>query len=98
MQRTGLADVIRKHKAQYLNVTEAFWHGQCAPPERIEAILHEAGVQLRHPALAAYVPATLLALRGASFVSFARFKGPTRLSVANIRPHPARAADGVARS
>ena len=84
LQRTGLADLIRKHKAQYLNVTEAFWDGQCAPRERTEAILHEAGVQLCHPALAAYVPETLLALRGASFVSFARFKRPTHHSVANM--------------
>ena len=84
LRRTGLADVIRQHKAQYLNVTEAFWDGQCAPRERIEAILHEAGVQLHHPALAAYVPEALLALRGSPFISFARFKGPTRLSVANL--------------
>ena len=84
LRRTGLADVIRKHKAQYLNVTEALWDGQCAPRESIEAILREAGVQLHHPALAACVPEALLTHRGAPFISFARFKGPTRLSVANL--------------
>ncbi len=84
LRRTGLAEVIRKHKAQYLNVTEAFWDGRCAPQESIEAILREAGVRLHHPALAAYVPEALLAHRGAPFLSFARFKGPTRLSVANL--------------
>lgn len=84
LRRTGLADVIRQHKAQYLNVTEAFWDGRCAPRERIEAILRAAGVRLHHPALAACVPEALLAHRGAPFISFARFKGPTRLSVANL--------------
>ena len=84
LRRTGLADVIRRHKAQYLNVTEAFWDGQCAPRERIEAILHEAGIRLHHPDLAACVPEALLAHRGAPFISFARFKGPTRLGVANL--------------
>ena len=84
LRRTGLAEVIRKHKAQYLNVTEAFWDGRCAPRESIEAILREAGVRLHHPGLAAYVPEVLLAHRGAPFLSFARFKGPTRLSVANL--------------
>ena len=84
LRRTGLADVIRQHKAQYLNVTEALWDGQCAPRESIEAILQEAGVQLHFPALAACVPKALLAHRGAPFISFARFKGPTRLSVANL--------------
>lgn len=84
LRRTGLADVIRQHKAQYLNVTEAFWDGRCAPRESIEAILREAGVRLHHPDLAACVPEALLAHRGAPFISFARFKGPTRLSVANL--------------
>ncbi len=84
LRRTALADVIRKHKAQYLNVTEAFWDGGCAPRESIEAILRKAGIQLHHPALAAYVPEVLLAHRGAPFISFARFKGPTRLGVANL--------------
>ena len=84
LRRTGLADVIREHKAQYLNVTEAFWDGRCAPQESVEAILRQAGVQLHHPALAACVPEALLAHRGAPFVSLARFKGPTRLSVANL--------------
>ena len=84
LRRTGLAEVIRKHKAQYLNVTEAFWDGRCAPRESIEAILHEAGVRLHHPTLAGYVPEVLLAHRGAPFLSFARFKGSTRLSVANL--------------
>lgn len=67
-----------------MNVTEAFWDGQCAPQETVEAILEEAGVQLHYPTLAAYIPAVLLAHRGAPFISFARFKGPTRLCVANI--------------
>ena len=84
LRRTGLADVIRQHKAQYLNVTEAFWDGRCAPREHIEAILREAGVRLHHPDLAACVPEALLAHLGAPFISFARFKGPTRLSVANL--------------
>lgn len=84
LRRTGLADVMRQHKAQYLNVTEAFWDGRCAPREDVEAILQEAGVRLHHPDLTAYVPEALLAHRGAPFISFARFKGPTRLAVANL--------------
>ena len=84
LRRTGLADVMRQHKAQYLNVTEALWDGRCAPRESIEAILQEAGVRLHHPDLTACVPEALLAHRGAPFISFARFKGPTRLAVANL--------------
>ena len=32
LRRTGLAEVIARHGAQYLNVTEAWWDGACAPP------------------------------------------------------------------
>ena len=32
LRRTGLAEVIARHGAQYLNVTEAWWDGACARP------------------------------------------------------------------
>jgi hypothetical protein len=84
LQRTGLTEVMRKHQARYINVTEAWWDGQCAPQETVKALLAAAGVQLHFPALAAFVPEVLLAHRGAPFLSFARFKGPTRLSLTNL--------------
>jgi len=57
--------VMTRHRAEYVNVTEAYWDGACAPPT-------------------AFVPESLLALRGAPFLSFARFKGPTRLGISNL--------------
>ena len=33
LRRTGLADVIAKHRAQYVNVTECFWDEDCADAE-----------------------------------------------------------------
>jgi len=76
LRRTGLAEIMTRHRAQYVNVTEAYWDGACAPPDE--------SVTLRHPELAAFIPASLLALHGAPFLSFARFKGPTRLSISNL--------------
>jgi sirohydrochlorin ferrochelatase len=29
LRRTGLSDVLARHRAEYLNVTEAFWDGAC---------------------------------------------------------------------
>jgi hypothetical protein len=84
LRRTGIDEVIHKHKAQYLNVTEAFWDGQCAPRQQIEALLAEAGVELSFPELADFVPNVFLAHRGAPFLSFARFKGPQRASLTNL--------------
>jgi hypothetical protein len=95
LRRTGLSDVIARHGAQYINVTEAYWDGTCAPREKVLELLAQAGVTLRFPEMADYVPEVLLEHRGAPFISFARFKGPTRLCISNcfgLLPPPLRAA------
>jgi hypothetical protein len=84
LRRTGLAEVLERHRAQYLNVTEAWWDGACAPAQEVETLLAEHAVTIRHPELAGFVPEALLALRGVPFLSFARFKGPTRLGISNL--------------
>jgi len=66
LRRTGLADVMARHRAQYVNVTEAFWDEE---PET-EAIR--------------FIPDTLLQFRGSPLISFAKFKGPTRLGISNL--------------
>jgi hypothetical protein len=93
LRRTGLAEVMARHGAQYLNVTEAWWDGTCAPAEDVRAALGD--VVLQNPELAEFVPAVLMEQRGAPLISFARFKGPTRLGLANLFgliPHPLRTA------
>jgi sirohydrochlorin ferrochelatase len=93
LRRTGIAEVIARHQAQYVNITEAYWDGECAPREDVLRLLREAGVSLRADDLAGYVPSILLEHRGAPFISFARFKGPTRLGISNcfgLLPPPLR--------
>jgi len=65
LRRTGLADVLARHNAEYLNVTEAWWNEDCPPAEN-------------------FVPQVLLEYQGAPLISFAKFKGPTRLSISNL--------------
>ncbi|MEM9492857.1 MAG: hypothetical protein AAGC55_27155, partial [Myxococcota bacterium] len=83
-QRTGLQQVLDRHGARYINVTEAWWDDDCVPAGDIAAALEAQGIELHHPELLGQVPRALLAHRGAPLISFARFKGPTRLSVANL--------------
>jgi hypothetical protein len=93
LRRTGMAEVIARHGAQYLNVTEAWWDGACAPAEQVRADLGD--VSLENSELAGFVPSDLMELRGMPLISFARFKGPTRLSISNLFgliPHPLRTA------
>jgi hypothetical protein len=93
LRRTGIAEVLARHRAQYVNITEAFWDGACAPRERVVRLLAERGVRLADDELAGFVPQIVLDHPGAAFVSFARFKGPTRLAISNcfgLLPPPLR--------
>ncbi len=74
LRRTGLADVMTKHHAEYVNVTEAYWDGACNQDN---------------------VPEVLLPYAGCPMISFAKFKGPTRLAISNLFgliPDPLRSA------
>ncbi len=77
LRRTGLQDVLAKHRAEYVNVTEEYWDEDepCDP--------------------AAFIPRVLLQHRGTPLISFAKFKGPTRLGISNLFgliPTPLRSA------
>lgn len=77
LRRTGLADVMARHRAQYVNVSEAFWD---------EDYDGDA---------TSFIPKALLEYRGCPLISFAKFKGPTRLGISNLFgliPHPLRDA------
>ena len=95
LRRTGLAEVMARHQAHYVNVTECFWDEDCAPPEQITTLLGEHRVALHHPELLGFVPRLLLDFRSAPMISFAKIKGPTRLAISNLFgliPHPLRTA------
>jgi len=95
LRRTGLAEVMARHKAQYLNVTEAYWDEACSAPEEIHRLLAQHCVSLGCPELAGFVPSALLEFRGCPLISFAKFKGPTRLGISNmfgLIPDPLRSA------
>jgi hypothetical protein len=92
---TGLDQVLRARRASYVNVTEAWWDEQCAPAAAVREVLAERGIELYFEELLGYVPRVLFELRGAPMLSYARFKGPTRLSLSNLfglLPQPLRAA------
>jgi sirohydrochlorin ferrochelatase len=74
LRRTGLVDVLAKHRAEYVNTTEAYWDGACNKDR---------------------VPDVLLPYAGCPMISFAKFKGPTRLGISNLFgliPDPLRSA------
>jgi hypothetical protein len=95
LRRTGLRDVLSKHSAEYVNVTEAFWDQATAAPSAIENHLAARGIKLQHPEMADFIPEVLLPYFGCPMISFAKFKGPTRLAISNLFgliPNPLRSA------
>ena len=92
LARTGLRAVLDRHGAEYVNVSEAWWDGQCAAPEDV---MEKCQIDVRHEELLGFVPRVILDHVGAPFISFARFKGPTRLGISNcfgLLPAPLRTA------
>lgn len=83
LERTGLREVMERHGATYLNVTEASWDGQCADAAEVESRLGDRAHSIRHRELLEFVPQVVLDHPEGTFISFARFKGPTRLSISN---------------
>ena len=74
LRRTGVGDVLARHRAEYVNITEASWDGACNKDN---------------------VPEVLLQYTGCPMISFAKFKGPTRLAISNLFgliPDPLRSA------
>ncbi len=82
--------MIARHGAQYLNVTEARWDGAVGRPRPSGPA---RDVALGDPERPAFFPSALLELLWLPMISFARFKGPTRLGLSNLFgliPHPLR--------
>lgn len=94
-ESTGLQEVIDRHGATILNVTEAAWDGQCASRDRVLDVLETRGVTPTVPELCDAIPAVMLDHLDRPLISFARFKGPTRMSISNcfgLLPGPYRGA------
>ncbi len=85
LQHTGLGEVLDRHGARYLSVTEELWSGRTIPAQEVRAAVRarfgaagglDAGDPLRHPEFYACIPAALLEWRDATFLNFAKLKLP----------------------
>jgi len=101
LQRTGLADVLRAHHAEYINITDEYWKGNCCEPEEIGRELSSRGLAIRFSEFLSYVPRPVHDIRNqATFVSLAKIKVEEEfrsivvsLSLKNLFgliPHPCR--------
>ncbi|MHB8928709.1 MAG: DUF362 domain-containing protein [Bacillota bacterium] len=78
--RTGINEVLKRHDAEYLNVTEEVWAGRAAAPEAVReavAICYGDSRTVVQEELLGVVPQRLFDLRGSVLISFAKLKSGT---------------------
>ena len=98
---TGIGEVLKKHKAEYLNITNEFWGGDCVKPELIRQIVKARGKQVDREELFFFIPEKLYQIKDqATLISLSKIKIEesipiilVSLSVKNLfglLPHPSR--------
>jgi uncharacterized protein (DUF362 family) len=74
LSATGIGDVLKRHKTEYINITNEVWLGNTVNPEKIKAIVELKYEPVNFQELYSYIPQKLFELRGADFISFAKAK------------------------
>ena len=75
LRRTGIGEILEKHHAEYINVTECVWNDDCVPSEIITNELSSIGYALTNPVFASYLPKRMYDLRTkATLISLAKIK------------------------
>lgn len=81
---TGIGEVLARHGAEYVNVTEEVWSGRAAPAAEVAARVEARYGAIDQPELYGVVPQRLFALAGSPMLSLGRFKPPWSLSLKNL--------------
>lgn len=98
LQTTGIGAVLQKHRAEYLNVTNEVWNGNCVEPEIVKRVVVKP---IKWQQLYSYVPQKLFDLReSATLISLSKIKVEESIPVILISmsiknlfgliPHPSR--------
>jgi len=74
LKYTGIGDVLKKYNAQYLNITNEIWRGNIANPQEIASLVESKFPPVAIKDMYAVIPQSLLELKGAPLISFAKAK------------------------
>jgi uncharacterized protein (DUF362 family) len=74
LESTGISEVLKKHKSEYLCITEEIWNGDSADPEEIKKITESKYTPVIDKDLYNVVPKKLLDLRGAELINLSKAK------------------------
>ena len=74
LRYSGIDKVLKKHKIEYLNITEEVWAGRVAEQETINTIVEDAYSSLQMKKMASFVPQRLYDLSHGTFLNLAKLK------------------------
>jgi hypothetical protein len=74
LDHTGMGEVLSKHDAEYINITEEWWSNRTVPASEIQEIVEQRYPAIAHQELYGMIPEKLMALRHLPLVSFAKIK------------------------
>ncbi|PYG87950.1 uncharacterized protein DUF362 [Ruminiclostridium sufflavum DSM 19573] len=74
LKKTGLAEVLQKHDAQYINISEEYWSGRCVETEKIKALVEKKFSPLYHQEFYGFIPQRLFEKRHLPMISLAKIK------------------------
>jgi len=74
LQATGIGEVLKKHKTEYLNITNEVWLRKVVNPNIIKKITESNFKPVHFQEIYSYIPQKLYELSGSDFISFSKAK------------------------
>ena len=74
LEETGIGDVLKKYNAEYLNITNEIWNEVIANPHEVATLAKSRFLPVVIEEMYAMIPQSLLKLKGAPLISFAKAK------------------------
>lgn len=101
LKTTGIESILKKYNAEYLNVTNEVWAGNCVKPDEIKGLVENKGKTVKWPELYSYIPQGLFDIReSATLISLSKIKVEESIPIIYISmsiknlfgliPHPSR--------
>lgn len=74
LDRTGLREVMQKHGAEYINISEEYWSGRCVEAKKIKSLVEERFPPIYHQEFYGIIPRKLFEKRHLPIISLAKIK------------------------
>lgn len=74
LEKTGLLEVLKKHNAEYINISEEYWSGRCIKAEEVKALVEEKFSPIQHQEFYEVIPQKLFEKRHLPLISLAKIK------------------------